>query len=106
MGKAGFLSFFVVLTEISNRVKEFFRNDGGHDLHEVPAKEDVFARASAVAGPSFKAYSKETAVYLHLIRTAGAAFLERNHQWISWKHVKVPLAVAPCRTAALSGHLD
>ena len=41
-----------------------------------------------------------------LIRTAGAAFIERNHQWIRWRHVKVLLAIARCRTAALGGHLD
>jgi hypothetical protein len=41
-----------------------------------------------------------------LIRTAGAAFLERNRHWLSWKHVKVMLAIARCRTAALGGHLD
>jgi hypothetical protein len=41
-----------------------------------------------------------------LIRTAGAAFLERNRHWLSWKHVKVLLAIARCRTAALGGHLD
>ncbi len=41
-----------------------------------------------------------------LIRTAGAAFVERNRQWIRWKHVKVLLAIARCRTAALGGHLD
>src|SRR5712692_469930 len=41
-----------------------------------------------------------------LIRTAGAAFLERSRQWISWKHIKVLLAIARCRTAALGGHLD
>jgi len=41
-----------------------------------------------------------------LIRTAGTAFLERNRQWLSWKHVKVLLAIARCRTAALGGHLD
>ena len=41
-----------------------------------------------------------------LIRTAGAAFVERNHQWIRWKHVKVLRAIARCRTAALGGHLD
>ncbi len=41
-----------------------------------------------------------------LIRTAGAAFIERNHQWIRWRHVKVLLAMARCRTAALGGHLD
>ncbi len=44
MGKAGFLSFFVVLAEISSGVKESFRNDGGLDAHGVPAKEDGFAR--------------------------------------------------------------
>src|ERR1700674_5890075 len=41
-----------------------------------------------------------------LIRTTGAAFLERNRQWLSWKHIKVLLAIARCRTAALGGHLD
>jgi hypothetical protein len=41
-----------------------------------------------------------------LIRTAGASFIERNRQWIRWKHVKVLLAIARCRTAALGGHLD
>src|SRR5262250_2384984 len=41
-----------------------------------------------------------------LIRAAGAAFIERNRQWIRWKHVKVLLAIARCRTAALGGHLD
>ena len=41
-----------------------------------------------------------------LIRTAGAAFVERNRQWIRWKHVKVLRAIARCRTAALGGHLD
>jgi hypothetical protein len=41
-----------------------------------------------------------------LIRNAGAAFIERNRKWISWKHVKVLLAIARCRTAALGGHLD
>ena len=41
-----------------------------------------------------------------LIRTAGAAFIERNRQWIRWKHVKVLLAIVRCRTAARRGHLD
>src|SRR6202142_2299035 len=41
-----------------------------------------------------------------LIRTAGATFFERNRQWLSWKHIKVLLAIARCRTAALGGHLD
>jgi hypothetical protein len=41
-----------------------------------------------------------------LIRTAGAAFVERNRQWIRWKHVKVLRAIARCRTAALGGHLN
>ena len=41
-----------------------------------------------------------------LIRTAGATFVERSRQWIRWKHVKVLLAIARCRTAALGGHLD
>jgi hypothetical protein len=41
-----------------------------------------------------------------LIRSAGAAFIERNRQWIRWKHIKVLLAIARCRTAALGGHID
>src|SRR6478672_5106361 len=41
-----------------------------------------------------------------LIRAAGEAFVERNRQWIRWKHVKVLRAIARCRTAALGGHLD
>jgi rubredoxin len=41
-----------------------------------------------------------------LLRAAGAAFIERNRQWIRWKHVKVMLAIVRCRTAALGGHLD
>jgi len=41
-----------------------------------------------------------------LIRSAGAAFIERNGQWIRWKHVKVLLAIARCRTTALGGHVD
>ena len=41
-----------------------------------------------------------------LIRSAGATFFERNRQWIRWQHVKVLLAIARCRTAALGGHVD
>jgi hypothetical protein len=41
-----------------------------------------------------------------LIRSAGAAFIEPNRRWIRWKHVKVLLAIARCRTAALGGHVD
>src|SRR5215510_14486122 len=41
-----------------------------------------------------------------LVRTAGEAFIERNRQWIRWKHVKVLRAIAQCRTAALGGHVD
>jgi hypothetical protein len=41
-----------------------------------------------------------------LIRAAGDAFIERSRKWIRWKHVKVLLAIARCRTAALGGHLD
>ena len=41
-----------------------------------------------------------------LVRTAGDAFIERSRKWITWKHVKVLLAIARCRTAALGGHLD
>ena len=41
-----------------------------------------------------------------LVRTAGTAFIERNRQWLRWTHIKVLLAVARCRTAALGGHID
>ena len=41
-----------------------------------------------------------------LVRAAGDAFIERSRTWITWKHVKVLLAIARCRTAALGGHLD
>jgi hypothetical protein len=41
-----------------------------------------------------------------LIRTAGTTFIERNRHWLRWKHIKVLLAIARCRTAALGGHLD
>src|SRR5215831_2946888 len=41
-----------------------------------------------------------------LIRAAGSTFLERNRQWLGWKHRKVLLAIAHCRTAALGGHVD
>src|SRR5258705_4018931 len=41
-----------------------------------------------------------------LIRSAGATFFERNRQWIRWQHLKVLLAIARCRTAALGGHVD
>ena len=41
-----------------------------------------------------------------IVRAAGAAFIERNRKWLRWPHVKVLLAIARCRTAALGGHLD
>ena len=41
-----------------------------------------------------------------LVRAAGNAFIERSRKWITRKHVKVLLAIARCRTAALGGHLD
>jgi hypothetical protein len=41
-----------------------------------------------------------------LVRAAEGAFIERSRKWISWKHVKVLLAIARCRTTALGGHLD
>ena len=41
-----------------------------------------------------------------LVRVAGVAFIERSRKWITWKHVKVLLAIRRCRTAALGGHLD
>ena len=41
-----------------------------------------------------------------LVRTAGTPFLERSRQWLRWTHIKVLLAIARCRTAALGGHID
>src|SRR6267154_2712155 len=41
-----------------------------------------------------------------LVRAAGDAFIEGSRKWITWKHVKVLLAIARCRTAAFGGHLD
>ena len=41
-----------------------------------------------------------------LVRSAGSAFIERNRAWIRWTHIKVLLAIARCRTAALGGHID
>jgi hypothetical protein len=41
-----------------------------------------------------------------LVRAAGTAFIERNRQWLHWAHLKVLLAIARCRTAALGGHID
>src|ERR1700686_4555294 len=41
-----------------------------------------------------------------LVRAAGNTFIERSRKWITWKHVKVLLAILRCRTAALGGHLD
>jgi hypothetical protein len=52
MGKADFLSFFVVLAEISTGVKEFFRNDGGHD---------GFARGAGSCRPFLQGIFERTA---------------------------------------------
>jgi len=41
-----------------------------------------------------------------IVRAAGDTFIERNSNWLRWMHVKVLLAIARCRTAALGGHLD
>jgi hypothetical protein len=41
-----------------------------------------------------------------LIRSAGVAFIWRSRRWIRWTHIKVLLAIARCRTAALGGHID
>lgn len=41
-----------------------------------------------------------------LVRAAGQAFIERSRSWISWKHIKVLLAIVRCRTSVLGGHLD
>jgi hypothetical protein len=41
-----------------------------------------------------------------LVRAAGVAFIWRSRHWIRWPHLKVLLAIARCRTAALGGHID
>src|SRR6266496_2845996 len=41
-----------------------------------------------------------------IIRSAGADLIERNRSWLRWTHLKVLLAIARCRTAALGGHID
>jgi len=41
-----------------------------------------------------------------IIRSAGADFIARNRSWLRWTHLKVLLAIARCRTAALGGHID
>src|SRR5262250_3451026 len=41
-----------------------------------------------------------------IIRSAGTDFIERNRSWLRWTHIKVLLAIARCRTAALGGHID
>src|ERR1700751_3608921 len=41
-----------------------------------------------------------------LVRIAGTPFIERNRHWLRWTHIKVLLAIARCRTAALGGHID
>lgn len=49
-------------------------------------------------------------MFLRPIRSAGAAFVERNRQWIRWKHVKVLLERAvgfdPNYSLAWSGLAD
>ena len=41
-----------------------------------------------------------------LVRSAGIVFFWRSRHWIRWTHIKVLLAIARCRTAALGGHID
>jgi hypothetical protein len=41
-----------------------------------------------------------------IIRIAGSRFRERYRASLTWPQVKVLLAIARCRTAALGGHLD
>src|SRR5512135_3765239 len=41
-----------------------------------------------------------------IIRSAGTHFIVRNRHWLRWTHLKVLLAIARCRTAALGGHID
>jgi hypothetical protein len=50
--------------------------------------------------------SRPTLELADLVRSAGTAFIERNRRWIRWTHIKVLLAIARCRTAALGGHID
>src|SRR6266699_3421954 len=50
--------------------------------------------------------SRPTLEVADLVRTAGSAFIERNRVWIRWTHIKVLIAIARCRTAALGGHID
>ena len=50
--------------------------------------------------------SRPTLELADLVRMAGTAFIERNRRWIRWTHIKVLLAIARCRTAALGGHID
>jgi len=42
----------------------------------------------------------------NIIRSAGEAFVERSHRWITWQHSKVLDAILRCRTAVLGGHRD
>ena len=41
-----------------------------------------------------------------IIHRAGTDFIESNRSWLRWTHLKVLLAIARCRTAALGGHID
>jgi len=41
-----------------------------------------------------------------IVRCAGQLFVERSRRWITWRHQKILLAIARCRTAALGGHRD
>src|SRR6266516_7427104 len=50
--------------------------------------------------------SRPTLEVADLVRSAGTAFIERNRRWIRSTHIKVLLAIARCRTAALGGHID
>jgi hypothetical protein len=41
-----------------------------------------------------------------IIRSAGVDFIARNRSRLRWTHLKVLLAIARCRTAALGVRLD
>jgi hypothetical protein len=41
-----------------------------------------------------------------IIQKAGSRFIERHRKSLSWGQLKVLIAIARCRTAALGGHLD
>ncbi|HUD14741.1 MAG TPA: IS91 family transposase [Terracidiphilus sp.] len=41
-----------------------------------------------------------------LVEAAGHRFLDRRPAWFTWLHLKILVAIARCRTAAMGGHVD